>query len=325
MSGGGGGSGNDGSNDMQVSGMEAALSKEKGISTYSDTRTGSTKGYEGPDAGFAANDTSYAGVTPFDAGINPNTGKFEQGGFADSENEYDEPDAKHFNQTQKEIKSNIRDLKKSGQYDVKMSDDEYKKFNEDLNKYYGTKDVKYEPYGRAGQGTVNLSFKEHFDNLGHQYKALRFSPVLRFLAAAGKNINEYLTTDYGTGKYGGAVGSGSGPAVDGGGLLGSFRSGGSTFTPTASDRDIMRNLAPEAPYIVSGTQKPTNSPAANWYQSLGNTNTSNFKFSFENELNAARSKQKAILNTSSGVGQLAVNESPFYNWLKTKSLNKGIL
>jgi uncharacterized protein YPO0396 len=87
----------------------------------------------------------------------------------------------------------------------------------------------------------------------------------------------------------------------------------------------MRNLAPEAPYIVSGTQKPTNSPAANWYQSLGNTNTSNFKFSFENELNAARSKQKAILNTSSGVGQLAVNESPFYNWLKTKSLNKGIL
>ena len=232
--------------------------------------------------------------------------------------DYDEPDAKHFNLTQKNIRSNIKDLKKSGQYDVKMSDDEYKKFNEDLNKYYGTEGVKYEPYGRAGQGTVNLSFKEHYDNLGHQYKALRFSPVLRFLAAAGKNINEYLTTDYGTYKYGG-------PGRDSGGLLGSFGSGGSTFTPTASDRDVMRNLAPEAPYIVSGTQKPTDSPAANWYQSLGNTNTSNFKFSFENELNAARSKQKAILNTSSGVGQLAVNESPFYNWLKTKSLNKGIL
>ena len=38
MSGGGGGSGNDGSNDMQVSGMEAAMSKEKGISTYAETR-----------------------------------------------------------------------------------------------------------------------------------------------------------------------------------------------------------------------------------------------------------------------------------------------
>ena len=38
MSSGGGGSGNDGSNDTQVSGMEAAISKEKGISTHADTR-----------------------------------------------------------------------------------------------------------------------------------------------------------------------------------------------------------------------------------------------------------------------------------------------
>ena len=40
MSGGGGGSGNDGSNDMQVSGMEAAMSTEKGISTYAESRVG---------------------------------------------------------------------------------------------------------------------------------------------------------------------------------------------------------------------------------------------------------------------------------------------
>ena len=46
MSGGGGGSGNDGSNDMQVSGAEAAYSNEKGISTHSDTRT-STTSYSG--------------------------------------------------------------------------------------------------------------------------------------------------------------------------------------------------------------------------------------------------------------------------------------
>ena len=37
MSGGGGGSGN-GGGDMQVSGMEAAVSQEKGISTHADTR-----------------------------------------------------------------------------------------------------------------------------------------------------------------------------------------------------------------------------------------------------------------------------------------------
>ncbi len=39
MSGGGGGSGNDGSNDMQVSGMEAAMSTEKGISTHAESKT----------------------------------------------------------------------------------------------------------------------------------------------------------------------------------------------------------------------------------------------------------------------------------------------
>ena len=52
MPGGGGGKGNDGSNDMQVSGMEAAVSKEKGISTYADTRVSTSDGKSrkiGPD------------------------------------------------------------------------------------------------------------------------------------------------------------------------------------------------------------------------------------------------------------------------------------
>ena len=39
---GGGGSGSDGGGDMQVSGMEAALSTEKGISTAADTRVSNT-------------------------------------------------------------------------------------------------------------------------------------------------------------------------------------------------------------------------------------------------------------------------------------------
>ena len=231
-----------------------------------------------------------------------------------SDDVYDTPDKDHWKDTQKQIKKHT----KGDHYDVKMSPEEYDKFNEDLNKYYGTKDVKYEPHGRAGKGTVNLTFKEHWDNIGHQSPALKFSPTLRFLAAAGKNINEYLTSDYGTYKYGG-------PGRDSGGLLGSFGSGGSTFTPTATDRDVMRNLAPEAPYIVSGTQKPTDSPAAKWYQSLGQTNTSGFTFSFANELAAAKAKQATILGNPSAVGILAVSNSPFYNFLKERNLDKGIL
>ena len=45
MSGGGGSSSDGGGgNDMQVSGMEAALSNEKGISTHAESKTGSTRG-----------------------------------------------------------------------------------------------------------------------------------------------------------------------------------------------------------------------------------------------------------------------------------------
>ena len=99
MSGGGGGSGNDGSNDMQVSGAEAAYSNEVGISTHAESQTGSTSGYNGSDGGWAANntapDTSTVGIA---------------GGTVDSEDEYDAPDRDHYNQTQKDIRSGIKDL-----------------------------------------------------------------------------------------------------------------------------------------------------------------------------------------------------------------------
>ena len=62
-----------------------------------------------------------------------------------------------------------------------------------------------------------------------------------------------------------------------------------------------------------------------WYSSLGNTSPSGFTFSFQKQLNEAKSKQNIILNNSSSVGQLAVNQSPFFDFLKTSSLNKGIL
>ena len=46
----GGGGSNSGGNDMEVSGMEAAVSKEKGIHTHADTRHQSTS-YSGGDGG----------------------------------------------------------------------------------------------------------------------------------------------------------------------------------------------------------------------------------------------------------------------------------
>ena len=77
-----------------------------------------------------------------------------------SDDVYDAPDRDHFRQTQKEIAQ-----KNKGVVNTKMSKEQYEQFNKDLNKYYGTEGVKYEPYGRAGKGTVNLTFKEHFKNV----------------------------------------------------------------------------------------------------------------------------------------------------------------
>ena len=175
MSGGGGSSSDSGGgNDMQVSGMEAAYSNEPGISTHAESYTGSTQGYEGSDAGWAASqsgkaDTSTVGIA---------------GGNVDSDDEYDTPDKAHWKDTQKQIKAH-------GNEDIhKMSKDEYEQFNKDMNKYYGTEGVKYEPYGRAGKGTVNLTFKEHYENVGMQSPLTKYSPFARFLIASGRNAKE---------------------------------------------------------------------------------------------------------------------------------------
>ena len=93
-----------------------------------------------------------------------------------------------------------------------------------------------------------------------------------------------------------------------------------TGVQSQSDRDAMNELAPDAPFITTGTTKP-DSVAAKFF---GNT-ANKFKFSFENEYAAAKARQKTLLGSPSSVGLLAVNQSPFYNWLKDKSLDKGIL
>ena len=91
------------------------------------------------------------------------------------------------------------------------------------------------------------------------------------------------------------------------------------------NRDAMNMIAPIAPHIVGGTT-PVDSQAAKWYASLGNNNNNNaFGFSFQKEYAAAKQKQQGILGTSSSVGQLAVSNSPFYNFLKERNLDKGIL
>ena len=82
-------------------------------------------------------------------------------------------------------------------------------------------------------------------------------------------------------------------------------------------------------YDVPEDVKLAESSAANRIDSVaakffGNS-ANKFKFDFQTEYTKSLAKQKQILNSSSAIGQLAVNQSPFYNWLKQRSLNKGIL
>ena len=308
---GGGGSSSDGGGDMQVSGAEAAYSKEKGISTHSDTqisdRSFSPGGGDGPsyghgdgqvDPGFQkANtspraDTSTVGIAASD----PYSDREIEKGYTDDGQKL----------------SNV-----NGVYMTK---------SEMYNKGIVEKDPNTgeEVMGRNRVNPVtgeleraDLSFAEHFAN-----SPVKFSPMLSFLYASGKNIGEYFEKKGFKGYNEAGLRGYKGNASD----FYNDRSGSGLLTIDADrDSQIMKDLAPEAPYIVSGTTRPTNSPAANWYQSLGNTSTSGFQFSFANELAAAKAKQASILGKPSAIGQLAVSNSPFYNWLKERSLDKGIL
>ena len=335
---GGGGSGSDGGGDMQVSGAEAAYSTEKGISTHADTRTSSSSysGGEGPHDQGGVHNTGlqkgeYAGVTPHYSSINPKTGKFESGGFVDAEDEYLEPDKDHWIATQKAIKEH----QKSDSYKADWTDltkEQQDAYQLEMNRLKGTEGKRYSFY-KGNEGTTNLSFGEHWKDAVVKHPALKFSPTARFLYTAALTGKENLTTDYGTYKYGGSGTSGSGRAVDQGGWWGRAKgllegSGAQDIaTPGAggNERAAMNIIAPHAPYIVSGTTAPTNSPAANWFANLGTTSTNPGAFDLATEYAAAKSKVATTLGTPSSIGQLAVNQSPFYNWLKDNSLDKGIL
>jgi len=313
MSGGGGGSGNGGGGDMQVSGAEAAYSQEKGISTHADTRVSSTSFSPGGDGGNVSQDTGgvhYTGPT-----MGPDTSTV---GFAKEEYSPQEIEKGY---TDEGVKL---DQVGAGQYMTKAEQystgliEKDPETGEDVQGRY-----------RVNENTgelerTDMSFSEHWKNAP---ESLKYSPTLRLLYASGKNIGEWMgkkgfegynEAGLKTNKWGFLTGGGGSK----------YRTDPSTGIIGGGDnesRQMMNELAPQAPYIVSGTTQPTNSPAANWYQSLGNTSTSQNQFSFATELAAAKAKQAGILGNQSAVGWLAVNQSPFYNFLKENKLDKGIL
>ena len=249
------------------------------------------------------------------------TGAITQTSQVDAENEYDAPDKDHYNQTQKDIKESISGLDDDYQADWSdLSKDQQEQYQLEMNKVKGTKDKNYSFYA-GNEGTINNTFAENWKDAVVTSPALKFSPTLRFMAASAKTIKQNATTSYGTGDYGG-------PGMgDSGGWLGKLQSGelSNDFIGTPEGRGAMNEIAPHAPYMVSGITKPTDSPAANWYANLGTTSTNPGGFNLATEYAAAKNKVSTTLKNKGAIGMLAVNQSPFYDWLKTNKIDKGIL
>ena len=339
MSGGGGGSGNDGSNDMQVSGAEAAYSNEAGISTHADTQhqhQSYSQDNDGPDPvassfydaqkgkpiGYGEGqvdpklaqatlgaDTSTVGIMNRDS----ITEKDYQGNFNQT-NQYSNSEIEKGYTDQGQILSNV-----NGKYMTKQE-------------MYNTGIVQTDPNtGQEvmGRNTINpntgelekadKTFSEHWADAPD---VLKFSPTMRFLYASGKNIGDWSNKKgfkgYNEAGARGKLGNAADYYID--------RSSKNSIENivTGNERDRMNTLAPEAPYIVSGIAPPSSSPAANWYANLGTTSTnsaSNIGLQYAN----AKQAVAKTLNNKGALGMLAVNDSPYYDWLKTKSLDKGIL
>ena len=183
---------------------------------------------------------------------------------------------------------------------------------------------------KQNQVKQDLTFKEHWANAP---ESIKFSPTLRFLYSSGKNVGEWAskkgwnisgtnTTD--------TTGWSPGVGRDKQGYLSNHPNYSGDGNNTGSggntnERDMMNAIAPEAPYIVSGITPPSSSPAANWYSNLGTTNTNQHGTSIATQYAAAKTAVSQTLQNKGAIGMLAVNKSPFYDWLKTNKIDKGIL
>tara|TARA_Y100000589_G_scaffold197639_1_gene186701 strand:+ start:64 stop:1200 length:1137 start_codon:yes stop_codon:yes gene_type:complete len=378
MSGGGGGSGNDGSNDMQVSGMEAAMSKEKGISTYSESRVGPSQsqrdndGYSSMDneeqaaydAKYSAPDTSTVGMASdskdyFSSPQNPpgvsTAFDYETEAYTGDNN----IDAGY---GQGKITSAVYDAK-TGKTNIEQTvgiidTATYQTAN--LQAYLDSPDVSDKDKVNtlnALQALSNSNVKSSkLNNVMGGQKTKDF--VVENLDLALGNIKNQIKNS----KYTSQIDENARTAkqkLDDDGLIGVIKQGGIigtavnqltdhfknnkalktlgytgkvikepssrgdsllTGVQSQGDRDAMNQLAPSAPFIASGTQQP-DSVAAKFFGNSANK----FKFDFQTQYTKALANQKALLNKPSAVGLLAVNQSPFYNWLKDNSLDKGIL
>ena len=290
----------------------------------SDRGTGFTYGANSPtvpdnNTGGGGNDNreQYGAVTQY-------TTTKQAMGTVDAEDEYLAPDIDHYKATQKAIKESISGLGDNYQADYNdWSKEDQQAYQDEMNKLKGTEGVNYSFYA-GNEGTVNLSFKENWNDTYATNPNL--NPALRFLVAAGRTIQQNATTDYGTGRYGGAGTDGSSMyAVDGGGWLGRIFNADGSVNENISESEaesIYNEVQNQLPFIIGGTQPKdsmVNQYFANTSNNLGISN--NFMASYDQ----AKKDLAKTLNMTTNASQFGYNANMsasniYYNYLKEQGL-----
>ena len=291
MSGGGGGSGNDGSNDMQVSGAEAAYSKEKGISTYADTRV-STSSFT-QDNDYSSQDNEEQSVR--DLTLGPDTSTV---GIASDQG---------MTQTQldKATAKNIVDLVDSG---VNVNDAISGKTSiERVLKGKGPITARglgeiLTPFANAANTKRRSSWIEGTDKFG--------MPRARdFYIQHKRAYNPNAVLVKGTPEYEFLEDSGY------------FKSLETPEGRPDNDDNTYYDVPEDVKLVENVAANRLDSVAAKFF----GKSADKFKVDFQNEYKKALANQQATLSKNSGVGLLAVNQSPFYDFLKKNNIDKGIL
>ena len=227
-----------------------------------------------------------------------------------AEDEYLAPDKDHYQATQKAINTAIKEGRDDGTYQADWNDwtkEQQDAYQLEMNKLKGTEDVNYSFY-KGNEGTTNLKFNEHWKDVAVTNPALKASPTLRFLVAAGRTLKENFTTDYGTWKYGGSGTSGSGKAVDQGGWMGRiFNSDGSVNENISEGeaQQLYKEALNDLPYLVGGTA-PQESMVNKYFANLNNTNLG-INQNYLNTYNTAKTNIANTLNMTQNTSQYGYN------------------
>jgi hypothetical protein len=305
-----------GGNDMQVSGAEAAYSKEKGISTAADTRISNTSFSRGNNEITGRNEIDTAdskgnivtSTIGYGAGqVDPRLAQATL--VADTSNvgiaapNYSSSEIEKGYTDTGEILSNVNGkfMTKADMYNTGI----IAKDPATGKDVMGNKTIDPQT-GDIIENPANATFIENFQNLPNY-----IPPTLRFLMAGGKSLNNYMDRSgfMGFNEAGqrGLLGNaalGYGQSRDSNVPLSNFNTGD-------SNRDLMNRVAADAPYIVNPNLTRPDSVAQQYFNNLTMSQSSPLSSSLQTSYNNAKTTINNILGITPPSQQFGYSADPY--------------